>query len=94
MNFQRYFSPILSYILEANLLTLSVVNSYTQLVDNLYISTDFQSLQNVTKVDNLFTAQNLMCMMRYSNLRLLFYKQYPQAINIYTSIFLRKKKEE
>lgn len=70
------------------------MNSYTQLVDNLYMSTDFQSLQNVTKVDNLFTAQNLMCMMRYANLRLLFYKQYPQAITIYTSIFFRKKKEE
>lgn len=35
-----------------------------------------------------------MCMVKYANLGTFFYKQYPQTITIYTSIFLENKKEE
>jgi hypothetical protein len=42
MNYQRYFSLVLALNLRVNLLTLSVVNNYSQLVDNLNINTGFQ----------------------------------------------------
>ena len=45
-------------------------------------------------MDSLFITKNLMCMVKYANLGTFFYKQYPQAITIYTSIFLENKKEE
>ena len=53
LTFKHHFSPIFEQLFEANLLTLSVVNSYTQLVDNSYISTGFQSSTKLTIVDNL-----------------------------------------
>ena len=56
MNYQRYFSLVLALNLRVNLLTLSVVNNYSQLVDNLNINTGFQQLQNFAIVDKLFTV--------------------------------------
>ena len=54
MNYQRYFSLVLVLNFRVNLLTLPVVNSYAQLVDNMKISTGFQRLQNFAIVDKLF----------------------------------------
>lgn len=56
MNYQRYFSLVLALNLRVNLLTLSVVNNYSQLVDDMKISTGFQRLQNFAIVDKLFTV--------------------------------------
>lgn len=69
MNYQRHFSPILAQFFGTKLLTLSVVNNYTQSVDNSRMSIGFQASRSFSAVNNLLIAQNLMCTMKYANLR-------------------------